>query len=150
MIADDEVIEVESTPADPVDVFYVEWAQDTAKRNLHFLNETMARLVTLNATLLGGSLVFLKDDVVSPLWKMWAIVFFLASLMAAIFGMIPWPGVGPVNLFEPAAIRAHKAQAQRFKENRLRYSLLYLIGGLFVAVLGYATGLIWPAAHSVR
>jgi hypothetical protein len=129
----------ESEPADPFDVFLVEWAQDTAKRSIPFLNETLRTLVTLNVALLGGGLVLLREGV-APGWaRAAALLAFLLSLAAAFRGVLPFEGSPHLQM--PAEIRAHKAAALRHKRRWLWLSSWLIVAGFAAAVAGVAVSL---------
>ncbi len=49
--------------------FYVAWGRETLKSNLVFANEVLRQLVTLSATLLGGSIAFLDASLIDVLFK---------------------------------------------------------------------------------
>lgn len=134
--APDEVIEAEAQPADPVDVFHLEWARETLKRNLPFANEVLRSLMTLSATMLGGSIAFL-DRVSSPWARIVAIICFLLALIASLLGVRPFEGTTELQI--PSRIKEHKEKALKKKQDCLRWagSLLYL--GFLVALLGVLT-----------
>ena len=132
----DQVIEVEVTPLTPDDLHLMEWARETEKKTIPFLNETLARLVTLNVSLLGGALFFLKDNTIKPeSLRNSAVILFLLSLAAAIWGLQPCPG--ELQLQRPESIRQHKDHVTKVKEGPLQSSLILLYLGLLTAMVGW-------------
>src|SRR5262249_49452294 len=93
---------VEGKLADPVDLFYIELGQETYKRNVPFLNEVLSKLITLNASLLGGGLYFLKEDVIPSWSRVLAVIFFLIATLVAFLGILPYSGT--INPFDPKQV----------------------------------------------
>jgi hypothetical protein len=86
----DEDFPLGGTPTEE-QLLFAEIGREQIKRSIPALNEALQRLVTLNAGLLGGSLVFLKPEL-APAWSRWpAIICFFFSLFVAIWGGLPHP-----------------------------------------------------------
>src|SRR5438270_1129160 len=93
-----------------LDDFYFEWAKDTLKRNLPFQNEVLRHVTTLSVALLGGGVALSGQKLLNPAFLVIALDCFLAALIAAFFGMLPYNGAG-VDITCPDEIREHKAKA---------------------------------------
>jgi len=89
--------------------FYLAWGRESLKANLKFANEVLRQLVTLNASLLGGSIVFIEEALIGNLFRWLAIAGFLLALVFSFLGMMPYEG--SVSLRKPDEIRMHKSRA---------------------------------------
>jgi hypothetical protein len=118
-------------------LFYVEWGAETLKRNLTLANEVLRSLLTLSATMLGGSIAFL-DKVATRPFPGIAAVLFLLALIASLLGVLPYEG--EVDLRIPKQIEQHKRAA--FEKKVL---LLKTAGGLLA--LGFIAALVGMAVH---
>ena len=65
------------------DLLYKEIGRESVKKTAGFLSDTLRHFVTLNATLLGGSVALLGPDVVHPAFRVGVATLFLASLALA-------------------------------------------------------------------
>ncbi len=98
------------------------------------LNAALQRMVTLASALIGGSLVFLKDDRIDRGLQLWACGLFLLSLLVAFTGSMP---LGRhVNLSDPADIEAFKDQTARRKTAWLVTSFAAMVAGFVVVIAG--------------
>lgn len=132
MIEEDEQRVLPAMRATDEEKFYIEWGRETLKNNLTFANEILRQLVTLNATLLGGSIAFLSDNVIDATLKTVIICFFLLSLIVSFVGIMPYES--SVDLRIPAEIRQNRQLALKWKR---RY--LWTAGGLLALGFGVAT-----------
>jgi hypothetical protein len=123
-------------PPNELDVFYKEWAKEAVQRDLTFLNEALARFVTLNVALAGGGLILLTDWNYGLKWHFcWAVVLFLIALLCALKGMLS--GVMPdVCLLPAEQIRQHMQRTVAAKRWWLQRSTSALICGLALATVG--------------
>jgi len=135
-----DCVEVQSTPAS--DVFFLDWARESYKRNLPFTNEILRLLLTLNAALLGGAVVGL-GKVIAPGFPALTAVAFLAALATALKGVYPFEGVG-VNLNDPKAIARHKALSLKWKLCWLRLTAMFMLAGFAFAIVGAALSYWFP------
>lgn len=109
--------------------FFLEWGRESLKANLKFANDILRQLVTLNATFLGGSIVFLDRSLIPSPYREIAIVLFFAALVVAFIGMMPYEANVPLRM--PFEIKKHKEQALASKR---RY--LWTAGGLMASAFG--------------
>jgi hypothetical protein len=114
--------------------FLLEWARESWKKSLEQLAGGLQRLVTLNTALLGGSLVFPKDDLMHPAFRWFAAGCFLASLIVSLYFSIPVSR--DVNICDPPAIALHKAALAWNRRTALALASYALGGGLSLAVVG--------------
>lgn len=134
---EDEIIEGEA--ADPVDVLYVEMAQETYKRNIPFLNDVLQKLITINASLFGGGIYFLQGDVI-PAWsRSLALIFFLIATGVALYGMLPYSGT--VNPFVPDEIKKYKVEATNWKRGAVWFAGTAMILAFVSALVGFVVRL---------
>ncbi len=124
----------ESRSATEEEVFYKRWAMASLRRNLPFVNDVLRSLVTLNVTLLGGSVVLLDSSRLWPGFQVAVVACFLVSLVAAFFGMLPFTGT--VDVFCPEMIRRHKTRALTWKRWLLAAAAIALVAGFAVALIG--------------
>jgi hypothetical protein len=139
----EEVVEaLNCRPLTSQESYYLEWADESPKRNLTLLNDLLARLVTLSTTLAGGSAAFLSEAVVSPVFRFLAVVLFVASLLAALVGIYPRQEFVDYN---PGAVKASKDRAFTRKKQWFTLAAALLGGGLAVVLLGALARLLGPA-----
>src|SRR5579859_1321922 len=109
MATDNDSETVQGTLADEFDIFYVDWAKETVKRTIPFLNETLRQLVMLNAALFGGAATLLDKGKIGAGFQTALLICFLLSLFFAACGMLPYQGQARMTV--PDEVRRHKAQA---------------------------------------
>lgn len=124
----------EGTPPTGDDKFFTLWGRESLKNNLVLANEALRQLVTLNSALLGGSIAFLDEKVITPYFKVWVIVAFFFSLIVSFLGMMPYEG--SVDLRIPEQIKQHKEKALKSKRWYLWTAGLFLGLGFAFALLG--------------
>jgi hypothetical protein len=132
--AEEEILEGKPTTSEGE--FYIAWAQETQKRNMIYANEVLRSLMTLSATLLGGSIAFLQKELIEPRCRWFAIGFFMGALVLSMYGSLPYEG--SVHPSMPKAIEKHKFNAYQFKATLILGAAILLFLGLLSAVLGLA------------
>ena len=125
---------VKGKPASEEQEFYYEWGFETLKNNLKILNEVLRQLVTLSASLLGGSIAFLDTSLIGPQYKTPVVVAFFLSLMFAFFGMMPYEG--EFDPRRPDSVKRHKDRAFRWKRIWVWATGGLLILGFLIAMVG--------------
>jgi hypothetical protein len=114
-------------------LFYVEWGAETLKRNLTLANEVLRSLLTLSATMLGGSIAFL-DKVAAPPFPAIAAAVFLLALGASLLGVLPYEGKADLRI--PKQIERHKRAAFDKKLGLLKAAGGLLVIGFLLALVG--------------
>lgn len=126
----------EGVPTSARDNFLIDWGLDTWRKSAERLADALQRVVTLNVTLLGGSLVFLREEV-APAWaRLAAMGAFLLSLALALAGSLP--RTARLDPEDPDAVLAYKSRVADAREWWLRGATWALWAGLAVAVAGVA------------
>ncbi len=129
---------IEAQPPSEEDHFYLTWGRETLKNNLAFTNEVLRQLVTLNVSLLGGSIAFLDEKLIDPNFKKVVIILFFLSLVVSFIGMMPYQST--VDLRIPAKIKENRAKAFKWKRR-----CLWIAGGLLGAA--FVTALLGLIVH---
>jgi hypothetical protein len=124
-------------PASDYEVFLCEWAKETLKRNIPFLNDTLQRLVTLNATFLGLSLLLLKEQVIAMWSCVAAMLCLLISLVASFWGMLPFPAV--FSFQDLGEIIAQRDRATDWKVKCTRVGAVSFVLAFIAAFVGVLT-----------
>jgi hypothetical protein len=125
---------IEGEPPTEEEEFYVQWGFETIKNNLKFLNEVLRQLVTLSATLLGGSIAFLDTSMIDARYKNAAVAFFFLSLLSSFLGILPYRG--EINPLNPNSVKRHKEAAYKSKRFYLLLTELLLALGFLITVIG--------------
>lgn len=129
---------IKGAPPSAEELFYLQWARETQKRNSDLANQVLRQLVTLYASLLGGSIVFLKKEFLrSPYWETVMILFFL-GLVLAFVGSMPYEG--RVDVRQPQEIKRHKQSALAWKRFFLWSAGLSGALGFAMAMMGVVLG----------
>ncbi len=129
---------IKGAPPSAEELFYLQWARETQKRNSDLANQTLRQMVTLYASLLGGSIVFLKKDFLgSPYWEAVMVLFFL-GLVLAFIGSMPYEGL--VDVRQPQEIKRHKQAALAWKRRYLWTAGSLGAAGFLVATVGIVIG----------
>jgi len=115
-------------PPSDKELYYARWARETLKRNIDLANDVLKQLVTLNMALLGGSVLFLAEDMMPQPLRFLAIFSFLAALIISFLGVLPYES--HLDIQNVTAVRYHKQQALRHKRK-------YLWGSAFCSALGF-------------
>ena len=107
-------------PLTPEDEFYLEWGRETQKASISTTLDTLQRLISLNGTMLGGSLL-LWQTLSSPSWmKPACCILLLLSLLAAFWGALP--SSQDVDPDDPAAIKKFKERLLSRRNTWVRVS----------------------------
>lgn len=122
------------SPPSEDEEFYVLWGRETLKNNLAFTNDVLRQLVTLNTALLGGSIAFLDEKLISSTFKGGIVVLFFLSLITSFVGMMPYQHSVDLRLAEE--IRQHKENAFRWKRYCLWVAGILLASGFIIALIG--------------
>lgn len=117
---------VQSTPPSEEDLFYLQWGQETIKKNIDNANGVLTNFLTLNTTLMGGGIAFMKPESISQNWLGVSLSFFFLGLILSFLGVIPHET--KVNPISPTHIREHKELAL-LKKRRLMWSCAISTGG---------------------
>lgn len=125
---------IEVTAPSEEEEFYITWGRETLKNNLTFANEVLRQLVTINASLLGGSIILLSSNLIDSIFKAFAILFFFVALIFSFIGMMPYEG--SVDLRKPDEIRDHKTSALNRKRFFLWSSGILTALGFLFALIG--------------
>jgi hypothetical protein len=129
------------TQVSPDDLFYIEWARETKKKNIAVATDALQRLVTLNCALLGGNLA-LYGTTILPKWiQTVVIVTFFLSFLSSVYGMIP--KITDADANDPTDIRASKERTLREKIWVLRLASFFLIVGFTLCVFIIAFGFVF-------
>ena len=119
------------------DLFYSGLGDEQIKRRVPFLNEVLRQMVTLSTTLMGGTIIFLKELVSDEFKKSIAIIF-LFSLAAAFAGVLPHRS--RIVRRCPDDIKVAYNEATSWKEWMLWISAGFLFVGLLIALIGIMVG----------
>ena len=133
-----ELPPAQGVKADPDDLFYIEWARETKKKNIAVATDALQRLVTLNCALLGGSLALYSSGILPKWIQPVVILLFFLSLLCSVYGMIPQ--LRDVDSNDPAAIRDRKDKTLNEKVWVLRAASFFLIVGFLVCIFTTAFG----------
>lgn len=125
---------IEGSMATANELFWVDLAQDQLRKQLPFLNDVLHKLVTLNASILGGGLLLFKDDI-APAWsRVTTMTVFLVAFVACLWGMIP---VSHKIYSEcPQEIEDSENRARRWKWGCIRFTFFLMACAFAVAILG--------------
>jgi hypothetical protein len=69
---------------------YTAWARRVLVGSLETVHDTLTRLVTLSAALLGGAAVALNNFPIAKQTRSLALLLFFASLTFSLWGSLPW------------------------------------------------------------
>jgi hypothetical protein len=134
------------TEVGPEELFYIEWARETKKKNIAVATDALQRLVTLNCALLGGSIALYRQSIL-PFWiQPVVIVFFFLSLLCSVYGMIPQVREADAN--DPEDIRDKKDKILEGKVRVLWAASFFLIVGFALCLLAMPFGFFFPAVAS--
>jgi hypothetical protein len=135
MMEESDTIQVGRKPSRAT-LFAVGYAEESARRSVPYANEVLKHLGTLNATLLGGSIVFLKEDVVQPGYRLAASAAFLLSLAMSLWGSLP--AGDHVVMICPDDIMDHRERVLTVKLRCVRWACLSMFAGFVVVLAGLA------------
>lgn len=131
-------VPLKSSPPSDEDLFYLEWAKETIKKNIENAHGALVQFITLNTTLLGGSIVFLKPEVIGKVFLSASFSLFFIALLISFLGILPHEST--VSIISPSEIKAHKIQALS-KKRKLMWSCAAFTGsGLLIMGVGVIIG----------
>ncbi|HEY0072564.1 MAG TPA: hypothetical protein VGB77_00560 [Abditibacteriaceae bacterium] len=114
--------------------FYVAWGRETIKNNISLANDVLRQFLSLNTTLLGGSLVFLDPKLISSAFRWFALTMFFLSFIVCLFGIVPFEGQADIRI--PEDIRKHKEKALLWKRRCFWAASILIVAGLAVIAVG--------------
>ena len=129
---------VAGAPPTPEERFYLDWARESLKKNIDLANQVLRQLVTLYASLLGGSVVFLRGELLMSPYREIVLVMFFFGLVSAFFGSMPYEG--RVDIRQPQQIKRHKESALAWKRRYLWTAGSLGAAGFLVAMVGIVIG----------
>ena len=136
MSEDTITYEGEWQPLSREDRLAISYGEETTRRTVPYCNEILKHMATLNVTLLGGSVVFLKEDVVSHGCRLMAVTAFLSALALALWGSMPTGGL--VNIRFINRIWEHRERVLTIKLRCLRWACLSMFSGFLIILVGLA------------
>jgi hypothetical protein len=91
---------------------HTHWARRVIAGDLEAVHDTLSRLVTLTAALLGGATVALGHLPVSPMARTIVVALLFAAMGFSLWGSLPWSRkVNPAFPLEAQALRTRLARA---------------------------------------
>ncbi len=130
----EDVIDVKGKCASAWDQFFLNWGQETLKGSVPAINDALGKMLTLTSALIGGGFVALKGDIIPFNWGVAAVSCLMASLIAALIGLMPVSR--RVMLNNPASIRDAEESAGDRKQWCLMASFVLLVAGFALAFCG--------------
>lgn len=127
-----------SLPPSEEDIFYLEWAKETIKKNIENSHAALVQFLTLNTSLLGGSIVFLKPEAIGKLFLSSSFSLFFIALFISFLGILPHES--KVSIISPSEIREHKFEALNKKRKFMWSCAAFTGSGLFVMAAGVIIG----------
>lgn len=119
---------VSGRPPSDEDLFYTQWARETLKSSINLANDVLKQLLTLSTALLGGSVLFLAENMMPGLLRFLAILSFFAALIVSFLGVLPYEA--HLDIKNVTAIRNHK-------QRTLDHKRKYLWGSALCSALGF-------------
>jgi len=129
---------LKSVPPSEEDIFYLEWGKETIKKNIENSHAALVQFLTLNTSLLGGSIVFLKPEAIEKAFLFSSLSLFFVGLFISFLGILPHES--NVSIISPSEIRAHKINALNKKRKLMWGCAAFTGGGLFVMAVGVIIG----------
>jgi len=125
---------VQSLPPSDEDIFYLKWGEETIKKNIENAHGVLTQFLTLNVSLMGGSIVFLDPKHINQVWLITSLSLFFIGLCISFVGLLPHES--SVSRISPSDIKRHKQQALRKKRSFMWCCATATGGGLVVLGLG--------------
>jgi hypothetical protein len=125
---------IQGRPPSPEQEFYYQWGLETLKNNFTVLNDVLRQLVTLSASVLGGSIAFLSPRLIGTEYKNAVVITFFMSLVFAFFGMMPYEG--KFDPQRPDSVKLHKGRAVKWKRTWVWITAASLTAGFLLATVG--------------
>lgn len=114
--------------------FLIDWAFDLRKKSLERTLDALHRLAATSTGLLGGSVAFLKPDVMPNAWRAVVMGLLLTTLALALIGAsVRMVGINPVDTERTHEVTAHVSARRAWW---LRYGMVSLWASLAAAVVG--------------
>ena len=123
-----------ASPVTEEEKFYMEWGKETLKTNIERANNVLQQFLTLNTALLGGSVVFLSQEILGKMFHGISIACLFIGLVLAFLGIIPYESKVQLNI--PADIKNHKEKALKDKRCFLWATAIATGSGLLIAAIG--------------
>src|SRR5690606_13637351 len=111
---------------------------ETIKKNIENAHGALVQFLTLNTTLLGGSIVFLKPEVIGKIFLSASFSLFFIALLISFLGILPHES--NVSIISPSEIKAHKIQALSKKRKFMWSCAAFTGSGLLVMAVGVIIG----------
>ena len=131
---DDDFEYVAVGPVSYNDQQLFDWVVETSKASMKTASEALQRLVTVNIALLGGSIAFIKPDMMPAYFHVVSNLVFFFSLATAAYGSMPVSY--HVLALLPADIAEKKEQALSHRLLFLRCATAFLLVGFALAFVG--------------
>lgn len=136
---EEEIIDVAGVQTCCEDVFDIEMGQERYKALPGQLLDSLQKLATLLAALIGGGLVALRDDLMRPGWRVSAIACLILALAATLVGILPLT-FSTVFLNVATSLRQHTNRLIKRRGWSLIVAGVLLVLGFAVALAGLAIG----------
>lgn len=117
---------IQSKPPSEEELFYLRWGKETIKKNIENAHGVLTQFLTLNTTLMGGGIAFMKPESISATWLGVSLFLFFWGLVFSFLGVLPHET--KVNPISPTQIKKHKELAL-LKKRRLMWSCAVATGG---------------------
>ena len=125
---------IKSTPPSDDDLFYINWGKETVKKNIENAHSVLSQFLTLNVSLMGGSIVFLKPEHINNVWLIASLSFFFLGLCISFAGVLPHET--EVSMISPSEIKRHKTAALWKKRRFMWLCSMATGGGLLILAIG--------------
>ncbi len=125
---------VQSVPPSHEDIFYVKWGEETVKKNIENAHAVLTQFLTLNVSLMGGSIVFLDPKYINKIWLITLLSLFFIGLCISFVGLLPHEST--ISCISPSEIKLHKKQALCKKRCFMWCCAVATGGGLVVLAFG--------------
>jgi len=125
---------IESLPPSDEDLFYLKWGEETIKKNIENAHAVLSQFLTLNVSLMGGSIVFLDPKHINQVWLVASLSLFFIGLCIAFVGLLPHES--SISSISPSEIKTHKKQALLKKRRFMWCCAIATGGGLVILALG--------------
>lgn len=109
-------------------------AEDSIKETIPTLQEMLGRFITLDTALIGGGFALVKSEVIAREIAVTSVLFFLASLAFALWGV--WPVKWTFRFAVLHEVKKFDADIKSRKTIAVSGSGVLLILGLIIAVIG--------------
>lgn len=135
-----------SKPLTQDDEFYLEWGRETQKAGISVSVDTLQRLVSLNGTMLGGSLLLWQSIATASWMRPTCCGLFLIALFTAFWGILPHSD--RVDLDDPASIKQFKETLLERRNRWVRVSAFLTSVAFILALIALGFAAANPKPHS--